>query len=113
MIIVDRALIKREKNNNPIRVGIIGMGGMGKGLLNQIQNYTPGMFVLGIYNRSLERAKNACISTGNKQFIIADNLEDFQKGIDRKIPVITDNVDLLIETELIDVIVEMTGNISF
>ena len=61
---------------------------MGKGLLNQIQNFTPGMIVLGIYNRSLEKAKNACISTGSKEFLIAETLDSFQEGFDRKIPVI-------------------------
>ena len=57
MWIVDTALKAREKQNRPIRVGIIGAGFMCQGLTNQIVNSTPGMRVVAISNRRVERAR--------------------------------------------------------
>ena len=56
MIIVDRALWKREEEGKPIRVGMVGAGFMGQGLTNQIENSVPGMRMAAIYNRKPERA---------------------------------------------------------
>ena len=36
MIIVDRALEQRERDGNPIRVGMIGAGFMGRAMARQI-----------------------------------------------------------------------------
>jgi predicted homoserine dehydrogenase-like protein len=58
MIIIDKALRAREKEGNPIRVGMIGAGFMGQGLTNQIVNSVRGMRMAAIYNRHPERAFN-------------------------------------------------------
>ena len=59
MIIVDDALKAREAAGNPIRVGMIGAGFMGRGLLNQIVNSVPGERMVAVYNRHLEKAIDA------------------------------------------------------
>ena len=56
MWIVDTALKAREEQNRPIRVGIVGAGFMGQGLTNQIVHSVPGMRVVAISNRQVERA---------------------------------------------------------
>ena len=56
MIIVDKALQAREAEGRPIRVGIVGAGFMARGLSNQIINSVPGMRVVAIYNRNIQRA---------------------------------------------------------
>ena len=42
MIIIDERLKAREDAGNPIRVGMIGAGFMGRGLLNQMAHSVPG-----------------------------------------------------------------------
>ena len=56
MIIVDTALEAREKEGRPIRVALLGAGFMSHGLANHIVNTTPGMRLVGVYNRSPQRA---------------------------------------------------------
>ncbi len=56
MIIVDSALRAREAEGRPIRVGMIGAGFMAQGLANQIVNSVPGMDLVAVYGRRLERA---------------------------------------------------------
>jgi predicted homoserine dehydrogenase-like protein len=56
MMITDNLLQAREREGRPIRVGMIGAGFMAQGLVNTIENSVPGMRVVAIYGRRLERA---------------------------------------------------------
>lgn len=51
-------LEERQNENNPIRVGIIGAGQMGYGMISQIA-HIPGMIVTGISDIRLENAEKA------------------------------------------------------
>lgn len=51
-------LLKREQENNPIKVGVIGAGQMGFGMIAQIAGI-PGMVVTGISDINLENANKA------------------------------------------------------
>src|SRR3954452_18700614 len=60
MIIVDNALKAREAEGRPIRVALIGAGFISQGLGNHIVNTTPGMRLVGVYNRRTQRAFDLC-----------------------------------------------------
>src|SRR5580692_210296 len=64
MFIVDNALRAREMEGRPIRVALIGAGFMSHGLANHIVNTTPGMRLVGVYNRRPERAFELCAYAG-------------------------------------------------
>lgn len=51
-------LLEREKEGNPIKVGVIGAGQMGFGMVSQISTI-PGMIVTGISDINLETAHRA------------------------------------------------------
>ncbi|MGB0866555.1 MAG: hypothetical protein ACPGSC_08590, partial [Granulosicoccaceae bacterium] len=53
MIIVDTALQKRADAGKPIRVGVIGAGYMGRGMIMQIITAFKGMEVSAVYNRTI------------------------------------------------------------
>ena len=55
MIIVDRALEKRQREGNPVRVTMVGAGFMGRVLALQIVQATPGMELVAISNRNPSR----------------------------------------------------------
>ncbi len=57
MIIVDKALEERERQGNPIKVGLVGAGYMGRGIAHQIEKYIKGMKVVAIYNRTIAKAE--------------------------------------------------------
>lgn len=113
MILIDTALEKREKENNPIKVGIIGAGEMAKGLINQITKHTPGMVIVATYNRTIERAVDLYKSIGIDNYKIVETIHDFENVIKSKISVITQNIDLLIKSNEVDIIVDLTGAIDF
>ncbi len=64
MILVDRALQSRAEAGNPVKVGMIGAGFMGRGIANQIANSVPGMELVAISNRHLDGAKRAYAEAG-------------------------------------------------
>ncbi len=113
MILIDNALKKREQNNNPIKVAIIGAGEMAKGIINQITKYSPGIVIAVTYNRTIEKAVNAYKAVGIREYNIVDTTSDLEKSIKNGIVAITQNIDAICEANGIDVIVEVTGTIEF
>lgn len=113
MIIVDQALLKLEKQNKQIRVGMVGAGFMAKGLLDQIINQTPGMHVVAVSNRTVKNAKSNYQFAGVKKTIEVNNLKELDSAIKSKTPAITKDFALLCQSKNIDVIVDMTGSVEF
>jgi predicted homoserine dehydrogenase-like protein len=64
VILVDRALERREAEGRPIRVVVAGAGFMGRGIIRQIAMWTQGMRVAGIVNRTPEHALRAAAEAG-------------------------------------------------
>ena len=64
MIIVDSSLEKRRKDGNPVRVGLVGAGYMGKGMTRQIIESMVGMDVVAIANRTVDRASEVFEACG-------------------------------------------------
>lgn len=114
MIIVDNKLRKREQASDPINVAVIGTGAMGYGIINQITRYTPGMKVVATFNRTVEKAVKAYEASGIKDYALSPgSIKAGQDALDSGKPVITDDIDLLLELKGIDIVVEATGTIEF
>ena len=113
MIIVDTALRKREADNRPIQVGIVGAGYMGRGMALQIEKSIPGMRVAAIYNRTPETAKFALQQCGIDDAVQANSVGDIESAIERGNYVYCDDADLLCRAGNIDAVVEATGEVEF
>jgi predicted homoserine dehydrogenase-like protein len=113
MIIVDTALKARQEANNPIRVGMIGAGFMGRGIANQIVNYVPGMKLVAIANRTPEAAKRAYQEAGVEEIQLVNSVSDLDNAIAKGKYAITEDATLLCQAEGIDVLVEATGHVEF
>ena len=113
MIIVDTALKARQESGNPVRVGMIGAGFMGRGIANQILNYLPGMRLVAISNRTIEQARRAYALAGADEVLEASTSAQLDGAIAAGKYVVTDNADLLCEAENIDVLIESTGHVEF
>jgi predicted homoserine dehydrogenase-like protein len=113
MWIVDTGLKAREEQDRPIRVGIIGAGFMGQGLTNQITHSTPGMRVVAIYNRRVERAVAVFHYAGLQNVVVADSQSKLDNAISCSKPVVTEDAMLLARSEHIDVLVDVTGSVEF
>ena len=111
MIIIDKFLQQREIENRPIRVGLWGAGEMGKGMVNQIMNYTPGMVVSVIANRTISKAHEAYKYAGYTATECND-LKSLKAAFSAGKLAVTTQHDLLCELDGIDVLVECTGTIE-
>ena len=61
-----RLLLERNKDNNPIKVGLIGAGKFGTMFLSQART-TTGIHIVGIADLNVEQAKKNCLKAGWKQ----------------------------------------------
>jgi predicted homoserine dehydrogenase-like protein len=115
MILIDNALERAEAEDRPIRVGMIGAGFMARSTARQIIQYTKGMRLVAIANRTLERARDAYAAAG----IDTDSVHTvksraaLEQAISASTPAITDNALMLCESDGIDVILEITGAVAF
>jgi len=113
MIIVDKALEKLEKEGKPIRVGMVGAGFMAQGIANQIINYTKGMRLSAIANRTLSKAITTYEYAGVADPKLIEKNSQLSDAINAGKYAVTDNAMLLIDSSEIDVILEVTGSIEY
>jgi len=113
MIIVDNALKARAEVGNPVRVGMIGSGFMGRGIANQIINSVPGMELVAVFNRNLETAKRAYVEAGIEEPVVVRTVGELEAAIAQGKYAITDDAMLLCHAEGIDALIEVTGAIEF
>lgn len=86
-----QTLLKREQDKKLIRVGLVGAGAMGAGIVHQI-SITPGMELVWVADSDLSVAKKA-----------ATNASGCQSGVD---------ANALLESMHVDVFVESTNSIQ-
>jgi predicted homoserine dehydrogenase-like protein len=113
MIIVDKALEKREQENKPISVAMIGAGFMARGIALEILNSVPGMELVAISNRHLDGAERAYKEAGAQDIQVVETVSQLQNAIARGQYAVTEDAMLLGRAENIDAIVEVTGTVEF
>ncbi|MBF1999145.1 MAG: Gfo/Idh/MocA family oxidoreductase [Synechococcales cyanobacterium C42_A2020_086] len=113
MFIVDTALQARAEAGNPIRVGMIGSGFMGRGIANQIANSVPGMELVAIFNRNVDKAKQAYSEAGIENVRQVSTVTALEAAIQEGAYAVTDDAMLLCRAAGIDALIEVTGSIEF
>ncbi|PAU94011.1 NAD(P)-dependent oxidoreductase [Aliifodinibius salipaludis] len=113
MIIVDKALEKREKENNPIKVAMVGAGFMGKGIALQFQTAAKGMRLVAISNRTLDKATAAYEKSGIEAVTEVNSQGALDEAIKQEKAAVTTDPLLLCESKEIDIIIEVTGAVQF
>jgi predicted homoserine dehydrogenase-like protein len=113
VIIIDTALQQRQQEGNPIRVGMVGAGFMGRGLALQILGVVPGMDLVAISNRHLDGAKRAYEEAGVFDVAEVKTASELDSAIENGQHAITDDAMLICRAEHVDVVLEVTGAIEF
>jgi predicted homoserine dehydrogenase-like protein len=111
VILVDRALEERAKAGDPIRVGMIGAGFMGRGIARQILTAVPGIRLVAIANRTLDKARDAYEQAGAEADAV-DSEAQLSAAIAGDRYAITDDPLLLARQPEIEAIVEVTGAVE-
>ncbi|MBI0002241.1 homoserine dehydrogenase [Bartonella sp. W8122] len=105
-----RDLKKREDSGKPIRIGLVGCGEMGTDLLTGVAHMN-GIEVAAVSTRTPERvldaAKIAYDETGHAKEV--SNASEMTAAIEEGKIAATDDLDMLLKNELVDVIVDATG----
>lgn len=113
MVIIDAQLQAREAAGIPIQVALVGAGEMAVGFVNQVERHVPGMRIAGIFNRTQSKAHDAYQKAGVGDITDVSRSEEVDDAIRSGRAVVAESPEALIGAELIDVVVEMTGAISF
>ena len=113
MIIVDKALQARAEAGNPVKVGMIGAGFMGRGIANQIANSVPGMELVAIANRRLDGAKRAYAEAGVEDIQEVKTVKGVEEAVARGKYTVTEDPLLLCQAQGIDALIEVTGTIEY
>ncbi|WP_134494609.1 NAD(P)H-dependent oxidoreductase [Microvirga pakistanensis] len=115
MIIVDKALKARADAKNPVRVGLIGAGFMGRGIANQIINSVPGMRLVAVANRTLASAWRCYTEASVPVTDVAEveTASQFSAAVARGSYVVTGDPTLVCRSEGIEVIIEVTGSVEY
>ncbi len=92
---------------------MVGAGFMGQGLTNQIVNSVPGMRLVAISNRHVERATDVFRYAGLADINVAENLSAVEDSIRAGRPVVTEDALILARAEGIDVLVDVTGSVEY
>ena len=115
MIIVDSALKARAAAGNPVRVAMVGAGFMARGTANQIVNSVPGMRLVAIANRTLDRARRAYAEAGvsDDQIAVVDSAKGLEAAMAAGKYAVTDDAYAACEAGGIDAVLDITGAVEF
>ena len=113
MIIVDNALRAREAEGRPIRVALLGAGFISQGLANHIVHTTPGMRLVGVFNRHPQRAFDLCKYAGVEGVVGPATQQEADLAIREGKIVATDDAYMLARSTGVDVLVDVTGSVEF
>src|SRR5262249_45676662 len=110
---VDTALRKRESDGKPIRVGMVGAGATGRAIALQLGTPVPGIRLMAIANRTSTHAERAYREAGGVDWRHVGTTHEAETAIKHGGPILTDDPMLLTRCNAIDIIIEVTGTITF
>jgi predicted homoserine dehydrogenase-like protein len=109
---VDTALLQRESDGNPIRVGMVGAGATGRAIALQLGTPVPGMRLVAIANRTPERGERAFREGGFQEWRQVTSVREAEAAINRGIPVLANDPSVLATCPAIDILLEVTGTVE-
>jgi predicted homoserine dehydrogenase-like protein len=114
MILVDTALRKRDEQGQPIQVGMVGAGFMGRGIALQLLNSVPGMRLAAIANRRLAGAERAYLEAGATRdcIVTVDSPDALENAMASGAYAITEDPAVLCRAPGIEAIIEVTGTVE-
>jgi predicted homoserine dehydrogenase-like protein len=113
LILVDKALVRRQEEGNPVRVAIVGAGYSGRNIAYQIINSFPGMQLAAIANRSIAAAREAYSAAGVPEVRAVETGSGLEQAMWDGRCAVTDDAAVVCEAEGIDAIIEATGTVEF
>ena len=110
MFTMNKKLKELLDKGKKIRVAIIGVGKMGKGLINQMSRI-EGMVPALVVNRRIEKAIDALLSSGipKEEIIETNSLKEANYYLEKGKFVVSEYIELATKASIIDAVVDATG----
>lgn len=108
MIGINRKLAELDQSGNFIRVGLVGAGQMGRGMVSQIENM-KGMRVVAIADLQIDNVQHAYAGAGIEDVVTTSDLHIANQTLEQGKVVATTAAAMITMIEKIDVIVDATG----
>jgi predicted homoserine dehydrogenase-like protein len=112
MVIVDTALEKLEKQGQPIRVGIVGAGYMGRSIAVQLLKPPIGIRLAAVANRTISKAENAVREGGADPVSNVSSVKRLDDVIARGQVAVTADPLLLCDASNIDILIDATSDMD-
>lgn len=112
MIIVDTALRKRLAEGNPVRVGMVGAGYMGRGIALQILSAMPGLRLVAVANRDVSQAERAYREAGVAELRSVASPAELERAMKEGVYAVTDDPGALCRAEGVECVIETTGDVE-
>lgn len=109
MVVIDSALEKRHREDNPIRVALVGAGYMGRGIALEIISAMPGMKLVAVCNRSIARGEQAYQEAGVDSYKSVNTIAELEEAVHHGGYAVTDDAMLLCRAGNIEAIIDATG----
>ncbi|MDQ3752093.1 MAG: oxidoreductase [Actinomycetota bacterium] len=100
-------LHQRAETGAPIRIGLIGVGQMGAGIVSQC-SHLPGIEIVALADVDVARTTRALARTGVSNPLLADDADAGSAGVSEGRTVITSDSELIPNLP-VDVVIEATG----
>lgn len=113
MIIVDTALARREAENRPVRVAVVGSGYIARCIALQFVTAARGMRLVAVANRTVGKAEAALRAAGVSDIAQVETAAKLEREIERGRCAVTDNAHAVCSAGQVDVVVEATGHVEF
>lgn len=113
MVIVDTLLERRESQNQPIRVGIVGAGYIARGIAAQLLQDPLGIRLAAISNRTVAKAEQILNAAGRSDFESVSSTGQLDDAVTRDHVCVTDDPDVLCDSSAIDVLIDATSDMEF
>ncbi|MEE2657132.1 MAG: hypothetical protein VX733_01430 [Candidatus Latescibacterota bacterium] len=110
MSLYSHMLQQRQEQSNPIRVGVIGTGKFGGGLVVQLAQ-VPGMVTSVVADLDIDRARRALITSGAAEadVVAPTSVGELADAVRQGRPAAVDDSALLAGCQALDVVVDATG----
>ena len=106
---ISKELLRRQEENNPIRVGASAIEWMGSGLLAAFA-HVPGMEISAVANADVQEGIDSLIAAGinREQILVSDNLAEIEDAIRSGKRIVTADPRLLAQIDALDIVTDST-----
>ncbi|HTT28267.1 MAG TPA: SAF domain-containing protein [Solirubrobacteraceae bacterium] len=110
---VDTLLARREREGRPIRVGLVGVGAVGRAIARQLAGPVPGLRLSALAGRTLEGVSRAATGAGLGAFTRIRTQGECDAVVARGGVAVTEAAELVCGCTALDVIVEASADVEF